>query len=235
MRTIPRTKSGHHPLGPSAAHRWMPCPASVFLSAEVPEGPSSPAAMEGTLAHGEAERVLRGEQDVCIDFPEAQEYVDYVLSLGTLVGIEAELMWEDYIPEGYGTADAIVISQDESILECIDLKFGRGIRVEAQDNPQGNFYLLGCALLYGRLYPIKKYRFTIHQPRLDHISIAEYTYGQLMEFGEKIKKIYLHMILANKLVPNPGEKQCQWCPVSGMCKAQADRMLSIAQQEFQNV
>ena len=236
MRTLPLSESGHHPLGPSAAHRWMECPASVWMEAELPEPPDSPAAMEGTLAHGEAERVLRGEQDFCIDFPEAQDYVDYVRELGgDVLLVEVTLMWEQFVPEGYGTADAIVINEEERVIEVCDLKFGRGVRVEAEGNPQLKFYALGALLLLGRLYRVDTYRVHIHQPRLDHIAVVEYTERDLVAFGEKIKKIYLHMITADELVPNPGEGQCRWCRASGRCKQQAERMMSIAQQEFSRV
>lgn len=235
MRTLPLLPGGHHCLGPSGAVRWMNCLASPWLEAEMPAGPDSPAALEGTLAHEESERVLRGEQAECTEYPEAQDYVDYVRELGDTRLIEVKLMWDQYIPGGYGTADAIVIREDERLIEVCDLKYGRGVRVDAEDNPQLKFYGLGAVLALAPLYPIDTCRVHIHQPRLDHISVAEYSKADLLAFGEQVKQVYVTMITANELIPTPGEGQCRWCRAAGMCKARAEYNIKLAQQEFTDV
>ncbi len=44
--------------------------------------------------------------------------------------------------QGFGTADALIIANNT--IEVIDLKYGKGVKVDAQNNPQLMLYGLGA-------------------------------------------------------------------------------------------
>jgi hypothetical protein len=224
---------GHHPLGPSAAAKWMGCNASVWMEAGIPEPPSSPAAAEGTAAHEEAEKVLRELLAKCVVYPEAQEYVDYVHELVDNPYIEQWVSYSDWVPGAGGTADAIGF--EGTTCHVIDLKYGKGIRVDAPGNPQGLLYCLGTYQHLSWLHTIEKFVFHIHQPRLGHISIAEYTVEEVLAFGDRAKAASDIIHSSKELTPIPGIKQCQWCKAKGICPQQRDMVLAIATEEFQDV
>ncbi len=234
VRAIPIDRDGHHALSPSGAHRWINCLASPWLEAEVRElaeaMPASAAALEGTAAHEESEQVLLGKKPECVDYPEAQEYVDYVHEILTDPLIEVSLSYEEYIPGGKGTADAMGV--EGGVLHVIDLKFGKGIKVFANDNLQGKLYLLGALATVGWVYDFDIMSFHICQPRLGHLDAVEYTVKEILEFGEQVKAI-LHLMLTSKKLPtSPGEDQCRWCAAGAMCSARADWAMKIACAEF---
>jgi hypothetical protein len=117
----------------------------------------------------------------------------------------------------------------------IDLKYGMG-KVEAKGNLQGKLYLLGALtalpLAYGEFDTMM---FHIVQPRIGWVDRAEYTVEEIKQFGQACQDWYIKTLTANELTPNPGEVQCRWCDAAGICKARAERMLSIAQTEFSKV
>ncbi len=194
------------------------------------EVPTSAAALEGTAAHDEAEQVLRGEKPECVDYPEAQEYVDYVHELLIDPLIEVELGYEEYVPGGKGMADAMGI--EGGVLHVVDLKYGKGIKVFAKDNLQGKMYLLGALVTVGWAYDVDTLSFHIVQPRLGHVDTVEYTVQEIQVFGAQVKKILNTMLTAHKLPASPGEDQCRWCSAGAVCKARADWALKIACAEF---
>ena len=200
--------SDHALLSPSSAKRWLSCPASISLSAGLPEPPESPYAAEGTLAHAVAESKLRmlsgeitpaqheaqmkelwkseywcGEMDEATDF-----YADTVMERLAASGDDAELMVEQQLdldawaPESFGTSDAVIIGG--STIEVIDLKYGKGVKVDAPGNPQLRLYALGAAALFGDIYEFDTARYTIIQPRLSHISTEEISLEDLLRWGE---------------------------------------------------
>ena len=159
---MPKT---HAKLSPSAAERWIHCPGSVQLSEQCPEPESSAYADEGTLAHSVAELKLRlaaGEISLkdysdhfaactdgghywCGEMDEATDYYkDIVLEKLAGAGKDAVLLVEQrfslepWVPEGFGTSDAVIVGGDT--IEVIDLKYGQGIRVSAEGNPQMSLY-----------------------------------------------------------------------------------------------
>ena len=176
----------HATLSASSAHRWLECTAAPSLEATVPSGSAvSEAALEGTEAHSMAEAKLRAalegrpapeptdntEMEECTD-----AYVAFVLDAAKAlspaeVAIEQLVDFGHLVPGGFGTADCIVISEDT--LHIIDLKYGKGIKVEAESNPQLRLYALGALAEFGVLYDVKHVKMTIFQPRLSHYSTAE--------------------------------------------------------------
>lgn len=143
----------HAFLSPSSSHRWLNCTPSASLESEL-ENKTSQAAEEGTAAHAWCEHKLkkalrrRSKRPISsYDSDEMQEYtdayVDFVLEQldiakqncnDPLVLIEQHVDFSEYVPDGYGTADCVIVSDDK--LHIIDFKYGMGVLVDATDNPQ---------------------------------------------------------------------------------------------------
>lgn len=249
--------SNHALLSPSSAKRWLSCPASIALSAGLPEPPESPYAAEGTLAHAVAESKLRmlsgeitpaqheaqmkelrkseywcGEMDEATDF-----YADTVMERLAASGEDAELMVEQQLdlnawaPESFGTSDAVIIGG--STIEVIDLKYGKGVKVDAPGNPQLRLYALGAAALFGDIYEFDTARYTIIQPRLSHISTEEIPLEDLLRWGETEVAPRAKEAFEGSERVSCGD-WCRWCPVSVRCRALAEYNLAVAKDEFKN-
>lgn len=246
---------GHSHLSPSSADRWLNCPGSVHLSATVPTPPTSPAALEGTIAHAFAEKWLRSgtnadqsdhvfvngvKYDCNADMAEhVQGYLDYVRGVCKGTGeayIEQELKLDPIVPGCYGTGDYVVVSPFDSI-DVIDLKYGRGVTVEAEDNPQLMIYAIGAYIKFKDYEPFRV-RLHIYQPRADHedgiARVVEYTIDQLKEWSNNVL-----IPGAKRVVEQPNNfktgSHCRWCPAAGVCKANAEQSLAIAETSFSAV
>lgn len=214
----------HATLSASGAHRWMACPGSVAAESGLPDRTSSFAA-EGTLAHEVVERALRLDLncDAVCDRPEmaeaAQVYVDYVRALpGKHSFIETRVSFDEWVPGGFGTADSIVIDDATQTLHITDLKFGKGVRIDAEHNPQAMLYALGAFDAFGFIYEIKHIRIAIIQPRIDHISEWEISVTDLLKWGEIARAAAEATTKAN--APRvPGDKQCRFCKAKATCPA----------------
>lgn len=247
--------SKHAKLPPSSAERWINCPGSVALSAQLPPPGSSPYADEGTLAHAVAELKLRrnigeitpkqydkklaklqeseywcGEMDEATDF-----YADTVIEHLAAAGSDAELMIEQHfsldkwVPESFGTSDAVVIGGNT--IEVIDLKYGKGVKVNAEHNAQLRLYGLGASALFGDLYDFDTVRYTIIQPRLDHVSTEEVTLSELLLWAEEEVAPRAIMALEGTDYMACGD-WCRWCPAKAICRKRAEYNLEIAKDEF---
>lgn len=251
----------HAVLSPSAAARWINCPGSVRISAELPPAPSSTYADEGMLAHLFAEhKVLLAADEItkkcydqrlanalkseyyCGEMEEATDYYrDRVLEIyceglkkdpSATVMVEQRLDLSDWAPECFGTADAVVIAGDT--IEVIDLKYGKGVRVEAPGNPQLRLYGLGAASLFGDLYDFQKVRMTIIQPRLDHVSTEEMGIVELYSWADMVVKPAAAAALdRTAAAPTACGEWCRWCPAKATCRARAVAMLELAKYDFQ--
>lgn len=228
----------HALLSASGAHRWTQCTPSARLEEEF-EDEQSPYAAEGTEAHDLAERWLAyhlgrrsdppdGPQDM-LDYVEV--YVNAVLeraSGGSTVFLEQRVDFSPWVPEGFGTGDAVILNDGR--LEIVDLKYGKGVPVSAEDNPQLRLYALGAYNEFGFLYDFEAIRTTIVQPRLDRISTEELTVDELLQWGERIKP------LAEKAFKGEGEfkagSHCRFCKARHTCRARAEENLRLAQYEF---
>ena len=240
--------AAHAKLGPSAAKRWMTCPGSVAAIAACPvEDTASEAAAEGTAAHALAEILLRerielkgqgallkewkAEYGEKYDANELKAgvmpYVDKVSEAwGELGGRKrARLLLEQrvFVIDGvYGTADAVIIS-DKGVLHVLDLKFGRGVRVEAEDNPQLRCYALGALRDAELEQDIHEARMTIVQPRHKdggHTSTVVMTAEALHAWGDELAAA----AEATKVegAPRvPSEGGCLFCPAAPWCPERA--------------
>lgn len=146
--------------------------------------------------------------------------------------VEQRVDYSQVVPHGYGTADFIAVRNGH--IEVVDLKYGKGVRVDAQDNEQGMLYALGALLEWDWLIDIDMVSIHIYQPRLDHITVADYTAQDIREFGERAGRMAI-LALSEDPPFVPGEKQCRWCPAAATCPTRAERALRIARAEFDDI
>lgn len=233
----------HAVLGPSKAHRWLRCTASIALEETLPVPPTSEAAKEGSLAHAMAEDKLRawlnsGESlSGCSPEPEMDEatdaYVDLVKTIANdlhgTVAVEQHLDLGHIIPGGFGKADAVIIGGE--VLHVVDLKYGRGVRVEAEGNPQLRLYALGALAAFEPLYDVETVRMTIVQPRLDAVSTAEMSRTDLEEWGRTVVAPAAKAALDGTGVFRAGD-WCRWCRAKAICRARAEENLALARREM---
>lgn len=243
-------------FSPSAAHRVLQCPPSLMLDKKFPDKGSEFAA-EGTYAHAMAEFILRRYLDgvddpECLDdFTKTDFYseamVDYVHAytdtcMEKIVAArradpeavflpEQRLVFNEIVPGGFGTGDMVIIS--DKMLEVIDLKYGKGVRVEAEGNPQLQLYALGAIETFGSIYDFDEVKMTIIQPRNGGVSEQVMTVEALRTWGESIKPI-IAQALKGEGEFKAGD-HCRFCKAAPRCKALAEYNLSLARLEFKDV
>ena len=227
----------HAILSASSSARWLACPPSARINAELPET-TSIYAEEGTMAHALAEKTLKGylaggSADVQSDNEEMKEavqrYVDICIekinaakktSPDAVVHVEFRLDFSTYVPDGFGTGDMVIVS-DKS-LEICDLKYGKGVPVSAEGNTQMRLYALGAVEEFGMLYAFDTVHMTIIQPRLDSVSTDTLSAGKLLDWGRSIIPV------AKEAYDGKGEFQagdhCRFCKFRPRCKALAAYM-----------
>ena len=246
----------HARLSPSASHRWINCPGSVHLAEQCPPQTGSAYTAEGTEAHALAELKLRkfneegtgdffdkkleksrsefeyycGEMEEATDF-----YFDIVTEKLIEGGPDAELMIEQrfsldkWVPDSFGSADAVIIAGHT--IEVCDLKYGKGVKVDAVGNPQLRLYGLGAAELFGDLYDFDTVRVTIIQPRLDHVSTEEISLAELRDWAEKWVAPAAKLAMSNTDEVHCGD-WCQFCPAKSICRERAEANLELARHDF---
>lgn len=219
----------HALLSASSAHRWLHCTPSPQLEERYPDS-ESPAAAEGTAAHELAEHklhLLYGDQPTTR--PESHwhnedmddytdDYADRVMAEladaqetnpAAFLAIEQRLDFSHIVPDGFGTGDAVIIA--EPTMTIIDLKYGKGVKVDAVGNPQMRLYALGALRQFGMIYDIQTIRMVIFQPRINNISVDEVTVQELTQWAESVVKP-----AAEKAMKGEGELVAgDWC---GFCR-----------------
>ena len=232
--------TAHASLGASNAHRWLACAGSVKAESGLPNT-SSVFALEGTTAHDLAELTLTttdGALDLFADREMAEFvriYTDYVRSLSDtadLVLIEQRVDYSDWVPKGFGTADAIILNGDTLNVE--DLKYGMGVQVYAQNNPQGMLYALGAYAEVNHIAEIKNVVITIVQPRLDHISEWSISIEDLLRWAEYATQ-RAEATQEDDAPRNAGEKQCRFCKAKHNCGELFRHTEKILMTEFDNI
>ena len=146
-----------------------------------------------------------------------------------LVLIEQHVDFSDYVPDGYGTADCVIVSDDR--LHIIDFKYGMGVLVDATDNPQMKCYALGALAIYDSLYDIKEVSMSIFQPRRENVSIWTIPVEELRTWANEVLKPKAEMAMNGEGEYCPGE-WCTFCRAAVRCRARAEEKLKLAHEEF---
>ena len=239
----------HSVLPPSSAFRWINCTPSALINAAEGSGESSEAAKEGSAAHALAEhkvkRLLKirsrrphsdydsDEMEECTD-----AYASFVMEQvervkehcpDPAVLVEQQLDLGSYIPDGFGTADCLIAADEE--LTVIDLKYGKGIIVDAEKNPQMMLYALGAVELFRGLYQFETVNMHIFQPRREHYSSWTISVQDLLEWAEAVLVPKATLALEGRGEFAAGD-WCVFCVNAPICRARAMKYLQLAQEEF---
>lgn len=248
----------HAILSASGASRWMACTPSARLEQNF-ENKTSEYAAEGTLAHELGELKLRKEleglstrsfnskvkkiQEDKLYTADMPDYVDMYVETclervseakaktpDALFKIEQKLDFSEWVPEGFGTGDFVIIA--DGTMEVCDLKYGKGVPVSANNNKQMMLYALGAISEFSFLYDIEKVRMTIIQPRLDNISTFEVTVEDLLKWAEEYVRPKAELAIKGEGEFCAGD-HCRFCRAKAVCRARAEKNLELAQYEFQ--
>ena len=238
----------HALLSASSAHRWTHCTPSARLEQEFADRETE-AAAEGTAAHALCEHKLRRVLKMRSKKPVSQydsdemdgftdDYVQFVKEAiaeakqyckDPIVLIEQRLDFSCYVPEGFGTGDCLIVA--DKLLHIIDFKYGQGIVVESENNPQMMLYALGALRLFDHLYDIDTVSMTIFQPRRENISTWTIPVDALIEWAEKTLKPKAELAFSGKGEYAVGS-WCQFCKAAVKCRARAEAKLELARYEF---
>ena len=241
----------HAFLSASASHRCLACPPSAKLCAGINDS-DSPYAQQGTDAHAlceyKVEKLLgRNTEDPTENLTyfdtemsdSTDEYASYVMEQveaakqhcsDPLILIEERLDFSKWVPEGFGTGDCVIIADD--VLHIIDFKYGLGVLVEADDNPQMMCYALGALDTYDGIYDIETIRLTIFQPRRDNVSTYEISKKKLMKWAENVLKPTAELAYNGEGEFHAGD-HCQFCKAKATCRKRAEHNLELAQYDFE--
>ena len=244
----------HARLSASGSQRWLACPGSILLEESYPEDVVSEFAEYGTAGHQLAQLCLEKERPATLfegqvfnkseNFPEGfkvdtemadavQTYLDYCNSLGEgETHIEKRVDFSLYVNEGFGTADFIKVKDNE--IHVVDLKMGKGVKVNAINNTQGMLYALGV-VWDSKLADNDIVHIAIVQPRLDHISEWSLTVNALLTWGADSVRPRAEQAWNGEPIFNPGETQCRFCKAKPTCKALAEHSLKTAMDTFTDI
>jgi len=242
----------HALLSASGSKRWLMCPPSARLEEKFIET-SSIYSDEGIFGHSLAEFKLRcyieitskskWEQglnemkksqyyskeledavDFYVDVVKEQLAAAHAKDPGAILLLEQRLDLSVYAPESFGTGDAVIVTEDEVIV--MDLKMGKGVKVDGEANPQMRLYGLGALTAYGCMYELTKVTTIVVQPRLGNVSGETMSVADLTLWGESIKP------RARAAFAGEGEfccgDHCRFCRAKAVCRARGEANLELA-------
>ena len=240
----------HALLSASSSHRWLNCPPSARLC-EGYDDKGSNFAAEGSDAHSLCEYKLRKAlgmeakdptEDLTWYDAEMEEsasgYAAFVVELvgeakktcsDPVVLIEQRLDYSKYVQSGFGTGDCVLIA--DGTLHIVDFKYGRGVLVEAEDNPQMKLYALGALEIFDCLYDIDTVSMTIYQPRRANVSTFTLTRQELLDWAETVLVPTAELAYAGDGEYHCGE-WCQFCKAKADCRERARANMELARYEF---
>lgn len=240
----------HALLSASSSHRWLACPPSAKLCVGA-DDKGSEYAQQGTDAHALCEyKLLKAlgrkaenptenltffdeEMDSCSDM-----YVQFVLEqLATakdncsdpIVMVEQHLDFSQWVSDGFGTGDCVIVA--DSVLHVIDFKYGLGVLVEAEQNPQLMCYALGALRLLDGIYDIDSVSMSIFQPRREHVSTFVMDKAELLTWAEKILAPTAELASQGAGEFKAGE-HCRFCKVKATCRRRVEYNLELARYDF---
>lgn len=241
----------HALLSASSAHKWISCPPSALLSKKF-EDTSSSFAQEGTDAHTLAQYKLEKllgletkDPTESLSFYDeemnshAEYYAAFVIEqlekaretcADPQILIEQKLDFSKYVPEGYGHVDCLIIS--DGTLTVIDYKYGLGIKVSAERNPQMFCYALGGLALFDGIYDIDNIHLIIYQPRRENISEYSISKSELIKWAEEVLTPTAQLAIKGEGEYKAGE-HCQFCKAKATCRKRAEYNLELAKYDFE--
>lgn len=260
MGSVEHSTRAHALLSASGASRWMNCTPSARLEEKFDESSTSTFAAEGTLAHefgdvnlrfknGEITKKtlnselkkLRKDKNYTDEMEgEVDKYVEIVMEAFAVAKVrtpDAKLLIEErvdfshLVEKGFGTGDVCIVA--DGFLDVIDLKYGKGVKVDADNNPQLMLYGSGALRNFEMMYDIHTVNLVIVQPRLDHVSEWKISTEKLIEWGEKEVKPKAAKAYQGKGVQKAGD-HCKWCKVKAMCATLAAKNVKLAQHDFKD-
>lgn len=241
----------HSTLSPSSAFRWIKCTPSAKLNAALPDS-TSEYALQGTAAHTLCEYKLQkllgkdakdptenltyfdAEMADCTD--SYQQYVSEQIEKAKqfckdpIVLVEQKLDFSKWVPQGFGTGDCVIVA--DNVLTVIDFKYGVGVLVEAEQNPQMMCYALGALALFDSIYDIENVVMTIFQPRRDNISTYELSKKELLQWADEILSPAAQLAAKGEGEFKAG-KHCRFCKVKATCRKRAEYNLELARYDFE--
>lgn len=252
MQEIKLNLNGHSVFSPSSSEMWLTCPASLIANMQHKQSKGdngSEAAAEGTIAHEMAEIWLKtGKKPIefigemrkvgAYDVEITDEMLDYVAEYVNwcnnqegrkFVEVRVDFSHLTPVPNQRGTSDHVCCTDKK--LTITDLKYGIGVKVDAENNTQLQIYALGVLHDFGFLYDFETVEMRICQPRLNHFSTWEITVEQLLAFGEHVKERAKAAWQPNapRVVSEDG---CRWCNVKAQCPAQAREIEKMVDEAF---
>lgn len=246
----------HAYLSASASHRWLACPPSAKLCANIPDQ-ASEYAQQGTDCHELCaylvEKALGRE---VIDPTEnltyydaemqncAEEYRNYVLEQieaakefckDPQVMIEQRLDFSRWVENGFGTGDCVIVADE--VLQIIDYKHGLGVLVSAGDDEHGGnsqmmCYALGALEVFGDIYDINQIKMTIFQPRRENISTYTISRDNLLKWANEVLAPTAQLAYVGEGEFKAGG-HCQFCKVKATCRKRAEYNLELAKYDFE--
>lgn len=241
----------HAVLSASSSHRWIACPPSALLCAKGKDTPSE-FAMQGTDAHSLCEyKVKKALGQAAKDPTEDLTYFDSEMADSTdlyaqfvleqmeaakekcsdpIVLVEQRLDFSQWVPGGFGTGDCVIVA-DET-LTVIDFKYGLGILVSAEQNPQMMCYALGALELFDGIYDIKEVSMTIFQPRRDNVSTYTLTKEELLRWADEVLFPAAQLAAKGEGKFKAGS-HCQFCKAKATCRKRAEYNLELARYDFE--
>lgn len=240
----------HAVLSASSSHRWLQCPPSALLCSKAGDT-TSEFAIQGTDAHSLCEYKLKTalgqessdptenltyfneEMEDCADM-----YVQYVMEQlaavqktckDPLVLVEQRLDFSRWVPQGFGTGDCVIVA--DGVLSITDMKFGCGLLVEAERNPQLMCYALGALDLFDGIYDIEQVSMTIFQPRRENISTYTIPKEELLSWADNTLKPTAQLAAKGEGEFKAGE-HCRFCKVKAICRKRAEYNLELARYDF---
>ncbi|WP_279108149.1 DUF2800 domain-containing protein [Acidaminococcus intestini] len=242
--------SKHAILSASSSHRWIACPPSALECAKLPDA-SSEFAKQGTDAHRLSEYKLKKSLGEKVHNPQkrlayfdeemdesSNDYAQFVMEkLATakerckdpMVMVEQHLDFSRWVPEGFGTGDCLIVSDDTLVI--IDYKYGLGVLVEAEKNPQMMCYALGALELFDGIYDIKNVEMTIFQPRRDNVSTYVISKNDLLSWAEEVLRPVAELAAKGEGEYRAGD-HCRFCKIKATCRKRAEYNLEMAKYDF---
>ncbi|WP_044100829.1 DUF2800 domain-containing protein [Acinetobacter pittii] len=251
-KDLPDSSSEHADLG-TAAH---------FLASECLEQGKDAADFEGhtiVIIKGNALWIDAATESPVSNFftveaemvENVQVYLDAVRSQadGNELLVEQRVDFSEFVGAdgSFGTSDAVVLTETE--IQVHDLKYGKGVKVDAESNEQLALYGLGALATFGMFGDFKQVRMVIHQPRLGYQSESVLTVEELYDFANEAKTqvTFIHRLEDGVESPdgatcevfeaafNPGEKQCHWCKAKATCPALQKHLVETIAGEFEDL